>query len=69
MTNEIGAISKPLEGHRVVLVTGTPFYSDCIRCGETMNSGIARVFADLDGKPWQDYYCESCAIFAGAKLA
>jgi len=52
-------------------VTGQPFAVTCIKCGKKSLTGdetkdhIGRIitevfYADLDGKPFTDYYCQSC---------
>ena len=44
-------------------VTGTPFTCVCVRCKciTRAGDGCGPVYADLDGTPWVDYYCEPCA--------
>jgi hypothetical protein len=37
-----------------------PFIAFCQHCGQKMNSGLVAVFADLEGKAFEDYYCKSC---------
>lgn len=34
----------------------------------THGDDVKRAYADLDGKPWVDYYCAVCAVAKGAKL-
>jgi len=43
----------------------------CVRCGSVcyapehnrqLGCGSRYAYADLDGKPFADYYCESCAM-------
>lgn len=46
-------------------VTGTPFHLQCLNCGERGHSdGSAGIpnhwFADLNGPPFEAYYCENC---------
>ncbi len=57
---------KPLKNHRVELVSGTPFRVTCIACQKQGYSDRQPFYADLDGKPWVDYYCEPCADRLGA---
>lgn len=45
---------------KLEIVTGIPFISYCKFCGRTMNSGNEPVYADLHGKPFEDYYCLIC---------
>jgi len=35
------------------------FYFTCVHCNKKSSSLTG--YADLDGKPFQDYYCETCA--------
>jgi hypothetical protein len=42
---------------------GTPFICTCISCGKRLQSNrqdLGLLFADLDGKPFLDYYCQEC---------
>lgn len=57
-----------LKLHRVLRVTGPAFRLECIKCGKKTQSDREPVYADLDGKPFVDYYCKPCAISAGATL-
>jgi len=59
---------QTLQSHRVNLVTGTPFRVTCVSCGKQTQTDREPMYADLDGKPWVDYYCGPCAINNGAKL-
>ena len=60
---------------RMHIVTGTPFTVKCVNCGVRVLAGGSftshganevpfgtqrPVYADLDGKPFVDYYCEPC---------
>lgn len=60
---------RSLSTHRVRLVTGTPFQVKCIECGKVTTTNREPVYADLDGKPWVDYYCRPCALGRGADLS
>ena len=43
-------------------VTGKPFYANCIGCGASTQFGSGNDgYADLDGKPFEAYYCPDCA--------
>lgn len=33
----------------------------CVVCGTWLHSNKHKIFADLDGTPFVDYYCEECA--------
>ena len=63
-----------LATHRVELVTGQPIRLHCIACGRELSNmpehhpKLTRAYADLDGKPFVDYYCSDCATARGAKL-
>ena len=60
--------------YRFKEVTGTPFHVVCVGCGnkgiapdnrQLFNgsldkSRIRKWFADLNGEPFKDYYCDSC---------
>lgn len=59
---------------KLVKVSGQPaFRYTCVRCQKVGEVGLtspnyrgevekrADVFADLEGKPFVDYYCEKCA--------
>lgn len=47
---------------RMVRVSNDPhaFIVACGACGQTLHTLTVAVYADLDGKPFVDYYCESC---------
>jgi len=45
-------------------VTGPVFTFTCLKCGVTFNTledaGGVLPFADLDGEPFEAYYCPEC---------
>ena len=47
---------------RLQLVTGTTFRTVCEACLTTCGKGMtdARIWADLDSKAFQAYYCPDC---------
>lgn len=57
------------------IVTGPPFTATCISCEKRVIAGSKGlpfgtelpVYADLNGKPFTDYYCSSCAADLRAK--
>ena len=60
-----------LANHRVELVTGQPIRLNCVVCDRAIHNHTGypnRAYADLDGKPWVDYYCFACATERGANL-
>ncbi len=63
-----------LATHRLRLVTGPPIILHCIACGRKLSNTpqgalrAPRAYADLDGKPFVDYYCHACARAQGASL-
>ncbi len=64
--------TNTLQSHRVLLVGGPAMAFTCVNCEIPLTSDSQaitnRAFADLDGKPWVDYYCYTCASKLGAKL-
>ena len=50
-------------------LTGRPFVFACIRCGARVQSSAPGTAADLDGIPWQAYYCPPCAQVRRAERA
>lgn len=58
-----------LETHRVRVVGGTPFRVTCVACRKQTQTDREPIYADLDGKPWVDYYCRNCALARGADLS
>lgn len=43
-------------------VSPTPaFTAQCIVCKRRVQSDRGAIFADIEGTPWQDYYCAECA--------
>lgn len=70
-----------LATHRVRIVTGTILTGlHCIACRRQLTNDSrvnrpprtitepTRAYADLDGKPFVDYYCYQCATAMGADL-
>lgn len=60
-----------LSTHRIRLVTGPALQLNCVGCGTglQLNSRTReRAYADLDGKPFVDYYCRPCAMALGATI-
>jgi hypothetical protein len=46
---------------KLVKVNPTPvFLVTCIKCGKNYHSDTAVTYADLEGKPFKDYYCVNC---------
>lgn len=45
----------------LVKVDGTPFTVTCVKCGRKAMSDKVNYYADIDGKPYKDYYCPTCA--------
>ena len=41
-------------------VTGKPFRCTCVQCGWRNSTDNEDFTADLDGKPFKDYYCSKC---------
>ncbi len=61
-----------LATHRVELVGGQSIKLNCVACHRAIHNTPGypnRAYADLDGKPWVDYYCYACATDRGADLA
>lgn len=66
----------PLLTHRVRMVTGPTLSFQCVACrcsissnpSDTKGLRARQAYADLDGKPWVDYYCYPCATKLGADL-
>lgn len=43
-------------------VGGPPFRFVCIECKQVFDHGMDTIaYADLEGRPWRDYYCNQCA--------
>lgn len=42
-------------------VTGPPIMLVCIRCFKLGMTSRNVFYADTEGKPFEDYYCEPCA--------
>lgn len=36
------------------------FYYICLHCGEKYITYARPAYAELDGPPWQAYYCDKC---------
>lgn len=69
--SEIGG-KMPLVTHRLRLVTGTPLAYRCVSCKKglaLLSRDNEPAYADLDGKPFVDYYCATCATAKGATLS
>ena len=49
---------------RLEKVSPPDFWFACKGCNKTVSSRDA--YADLDGKPFTDFYCENCALGASA---
>ncbi len=63
--------TNELSNHRVELVEGQPIQLNCVACQRAIHNRPGypnRAYADLDGKPWVDYYCYTCVTDRGAKL-
>lgn len=45
----------------LVKVGGPAVYLRCVVCGKRQLTGRDVVFADLDGRPFEDYYCANDA--------
>jgi hypothetical protein len=43
------------------------FLVTCIKCGKKVMSDIQPTYADLDGKPFKDYYCFKCVDYSKIK--
>lgn len=41
------------------------FYVNCVGCGKLLNTQKHKVYADIDGIPFVDFYCEECANAKG----
>ncbi len=67
-------MTTSLASHRVELVTGQPIRLHCIACGRELSNvdahhpKLPRAYADLDGKPFVDYYDAECARKLGANV-
>jgi hypothetical protein len=47
---------------KLVKVTGREFIIDCVKCGAKLYAGDGHdIYADIEGKPFKDYYCKTCA--------
>ena len=45
---------------KVQLLPGQNIMLDCQRCLKSLRSIQGAIYADLDGKPWVDYYHAAC---------
>jgi L-lactate utilization protein LutB len=41
-----------------------PLTFRCIKCERKVNQAHAPVYADIQGKAYEDYYCQDCALQA-----
>ena len=46
---------------KLVKVTGKAFTITCVKCGKRTYSDTKQFYADTEGKPFVDYYCETCS--------
>jgi hypothetical protein len=57
---------KGVNKMRIVKVTGTKFQAFYLRCGGLFSSD--HLWADLDGKPLEAYYCHGCVYWDCGEL-
>lgn len=56
------AITGAPKAKELHLVSPLPaFLCDCVKCGKKLQSDREKILADVHGKPFVDYYCESCS--------